>query len=54
VPRSSPAMTSQPGYVLDLCSSAWAAAAGPQLGRVAVSWTTPTARRYAITGFQPC
>jgi hypothetical protein len=54
VPRSAPKLTVEPSYVLDGCSTAWAAAAGPQLGRVQVGWTTPTARRYAITGFQPC
>ncbi|MGD9985799.1 hypothetical protein [Pseudonocardia sp.] len=47
-------MTSERTYTLSTCGSAWAVAAGPELGRVTVTWTDDDARRYAITGFQPC
>lgn len=54
VPHDAVPMTSQQSYTVGTCTSAWAAAAGPQLGRVTVTWTNPTARRYAITAFVPC
>ncbi|GEL20002.1 hypothetical protein [Pseudonocardia asaccharolytica] len=44
----------QPSYLLDGCATSWGSTAGPQLGRVEIAWTSPTARRYQITGFQPC
>ncbi|GEL23307.1 hypothetical protein PSU4_22610 [Pseudonocardia sulfidoxydans NBRC 16205] len=47
-------MTSEPTYTLSTCGSAWAAAAGAQLGRVTVAWTDDNARRYSVTGFQSC
>ncbi|GAY11063.1 hypothetical protein TOK_5548 [Pseudonocardia sp. N23] len=47
-------MTSERTYTLSTCGSAWAAAAGPQLGKVTVAWTDDDARRYSVTGFQPC
>jgi len=47
-------MTSERTYTLSTCGSAWEAAAGPQLGRVTVAWTTDDARRYSVTAFGPC
>lgn len=47
-------MTSERTYTLSTCGSAWEAAAGPQLGRVTVAWTTDDARRYSVTAFEPC
>lgn len=47
-------MTSERTYTLSTCGSAWAAAAGSQLGRVTVAWTNDDARRYSVTGFEPC
>ncbi|ODU02877.1 MAG: hypothetical protein ABS81_16245 [Pseudonocardia sp. SCN 72-86] len=47
-------MTSERTYTLSTCGSAWAAAAGSELGRVTVAWTNDNARRYSVTGFEPC
>ncbi|TQM15993.1 hypothetical protein [Pseudonocardia kunmingensis] len=39
---------------VDACSTAWARAAGPALGRIVVEQTAPAVQRFAVAGFAPC
>jgi hypothetical protein len=42
------------GWIVDACSTVWASAAGPQLGRIMIMQTDPSVQRFAIRGFVPC
>ncbi|MGH8917265.1 MAG: hypothetical protein ACRD0H_02835, partial [Actinomycetes bacterium] len=50
-PRTGPI---QQSYVLDGCATAWASAAGNELGRVVVELVDPNQRTYAVTSFRDC
>jgi hypothetical protein len=60
VPRvdmdSLPAPQQSPSHewVVDACSTAWARAAGPELGRVVIQQTGPAVQRFVVAGFQAC
>lgn len=59
VPETPPAAVPPPvpsgdRWLVDACPTAWAAAAGPELGRVAIGRTDPTVQRFAVTGFERC
>jgi hypothetical protein len=51
LPRPAP---STAGWDVNACSTAWARAAGPQLGRIVVAQTDPSVQRFAVAGFAPC
>lgn len=51
LPRPQPAPG---GWVVEGCASTWASAAGPELGRIAISQTDPAVRRFAVIGFARC
>lgn len=55
-PDRSPDPVVAPGgsVVMDACSTAWGAAAGPGLGRVVVARTAAAAASYQVAAFQPC
>lgn len=42
------------GSVVDACSTAWASAAGRELGRILIMQTDPAVQRFAVRGFAPC
>jgi hypothetical protein len=42
------------GTVVDACSTAWASAAGKELGRIVIMQTGPAVQRFAVRGFAPC
>jgi hypothetical protein len=46
--------TAPGGWTVDGCTTPWAVAAGPQLGRVSIEQTDPSVQRFAVTGFAPC
>jgi hypothetical protein len=42
------------GWSVNACSTAWARATGPELGRIVVEQTAPAVQRFAVAGFAPC
>lgn len=45
---------SSDGSVVDACSTAWASAAGRELGRIMIMQTDPAVQRFAVRGFASC
>ena len=42
------------GWTVNACSTAWARAAGPELGQILIAQTDPAVQRFAVLGFAPC
>lgn len=42
------------GWEVDACTTDWAAATGPALGKVVVFQTEPSVQRFAVSGFASC
>jgi hypothetical protein len=47
-------LTSAEGWIVDACSTAWAQAAGRELGQIAILQTDPGVQRFAVRGFSSC
>lgn len=42
------------GWQVDACRTPWAEAAGPSLGRISITQTSPNVQRFAVAGLSPC